>query len=145
MGRQGSRAPEATGSIRVDATAAAPLRARRAVSSWAEDAGLDEALVGDLRLLVTELVTNAVRHAGLGPGDEIELAIEHDGERIRGWVRDRGPGFDEYLPIPSGDALAGRGLYVVHQVAFAWGVEPGPPFGIWFELELGSPTREIRS
>jgi serine/threonine-protein kinase RsbW len=135
--REGSQAPEGTKSIHVRATAAAPARARRAVTSWAEEIGLDEALLCDLRLLVTELVTNAVRHADLGPGDEIELRIEHEGERIRGLVSDAGVGFDEYLPIPSGDVLAGRGLYVVHQVASAWGVEPGPPFSVWFELETG--------
>lgn len=137
MGRQGSQTEGGTKSIRVDATAAAPARARRAVTSWGVEAGLDAALLCDLRLLVTELVTNAVRHARLRPSDEIELLVQLDGDCVRGSVRDRGAGFDEYLPIPSGDAVAGRGLYVVHQVASAWGVEPGPPFSVWFELETG--------
>jgi serine/threonine-protein kinase RsbW len=122
-------------SIRVAPTSAGPARARRAVTSWGEAAGLEEALLRDLRLLVTELVTNAVRHARLAPGGGIELVLEQEGERIRGWVKDGGAGFDDYLPIPSGDAVAGRGLYVVHQVASAWGVDPGPPFAVWFELE----------
>jgi anti-sigma regulatory factor (Ser/Thr protein kinase) len=105
------------------------------VTRWAEEVGLDDALLVDLRLLVTEVVTNAVRHGRLEPVDEIELGVECGGERVRVQVSDGGAGFDEFLPIPSGDDVSGRGLYVVHQVASAWGVEPGPPFGIWFELQ----------
>jgi anti-sigma regulatory factor (Ser/Thr protein kinase) len=122
-------------SIRLDATTAAPARARGAVTRWGEEIGLDDALLLDLRLLVTELVTNAVRHGRLEPVDEIELGVTYRGESVRVQVRDGGDGFDEFLPIPSSDAVAGRGLYLVHQVASAWGVDPGPPFGVWFELE----------
>jgi serine/threonine-protein kinase RsbW len=135
VGRKGSSAPMGGTSIRLDATTAAPARARGAVTRWGEEVGLDAALLLDLRLLVTELVTNAVRHGRLEPVDEIELGVECGGESVRVQVRDSGAGFDEFLPIPSGDDVSGRGLYLVHQVASAWGVDPGPPFGIWFELE----------
>src|SRR5688572_13354383 len=134
MGRDGSPAPEGGTSILLDATPAAPARARGAVTRWGEEVGLDDALLLDLRLLVTELVTNAVRHAHLAPPDEIELGAEYAGERVRVRVRDAGAGFDDYLPIPSRADISGRGLCLVHQVASAWGIEPGPPFGIWFEL-----------
>jgi anti-sigma regulatory factor (Ser/Thr protein kinase) len=134
MARQGSRASEHAMSIRLDATTAAPASARRAVTRWGNAVRVDEALLRDLRLLVTELVTNAVRHGRLGPRDEIDLEVEYGGECVRVSVRDGGAGFDEYLPIPSGDDVSGRGLYAVHRIASAWGIEPGPPFGIWFEL-----------
>jgi hypothetical protein len=80
-------------------------------------------------------VTNAVRHGRLAPVDGIELGVDWAGERVRVQVRDGGDGFDEFLPIPSADDVSGRGLYLVHQIASAWGLDPGPPFGIWFELE----------
>ena len=134
MKHQGSRAADGTRSIRLDATTAAPARARGAVTRWGEQVGLDEALLRDLRLLVTELVTNAVRHGRRGPRDKIDLGVECGEERIRVSVRDDGGGFDDYLPIPSRDAVSGRGLYVVHRVASSWGIEPGRPFGIWCEL-----------
>lgn len=134
MGREGSRAPADGTSIRLDATTAAPARARGAVTRWGEEVGLDDALLLDLRLLVTELVTNAVRHAHVEPPEAIELGVEYVDDCVRVQVQDAGTGFEEYLPIPSGDDVAGRGLYLVHQVASAWGLEPGPPFGIWFEL-----------
>jgi anti-sigma regulatory factor (Ser/Thr protein kinase) len=134
VGREGPRAPADGTSIRLEATTAAPARARRAVTRWAEDAGLESELLVDLRLLVTELVTNAVRHARVEPPEQIELGVVSEEECVRVQVQDGGAGFDEYLPIPSGDDVAGRGLYLVHQVASAWGLEPGPPFGIWFEL-----------
>ena len=137
MARQGSRAPAGTSatSLRVEATTAAPARARRAVTEWADEVGLGGALLVDLRLLVTELVTNAVRHADLEARDEIELEIECGGNRVRVHVHDAGEGFDEFLPIPSADDVSGRGLYVVHRVASRWGVDHGPPFGVWFELD----------
>lgn len=134
MGRQRSPAADGTKSIRLDATTAAPARARGAVTRWGEELGLDDALLRDLRLLVTELVTNAVRHGRRGPHDEIEVGVECGDGRVRVFVRDDGAGFDDYLPIPSRDAVSGRGLYVVHRIASTWGIEPGPPFGIWCEL-----------
>ena len=134
MGHQGSGAPANGTLIRLDATTAAPARARGAVTRWGEQVGLDGPLMFDLRLLVTELVTNAVRHADVEPCEAIELGVEVAEECVRVHVQDAGAGFDEYLPIPSGDDVSGRGLYVVHQVASAWGLDPGPPFGIWFEL-----------
>lgn len=104
------------------------------MTRWGEDVGLDEALLLDLRLLVTELVTNAVRHARVDPLDGIELGVDCAADRVRVQVRDGGDGFNEFLPIPSADDVAGRGLYLVHQVASSWGIDPGPPFGVWFEL-----------
>jgi anti-sigma regulatory factor (Ser/Thr protein kinase) len=135
VGREGSPAPVGGTSFRLDATTAAPARARGAVTRWGEEVGLDDALLVDLRMLVTELVTNAVRHAEVEPADGIELGVEYGGETVRVRVRDGGEGFDEFLPIPSADAVSGRGLYLVHRVASAWGVDLGPPFGVWFELE----------
>jgi anti-sigma regulatory factor (Ser/Thr protein kinase) len=137
MRREGSapRSRRGSTSIRLDATTAAPARARGAVTRWGEDVGLDDALLLDLRLLVSEVVTNAVRHGRLAPVDEIELGVDLAGERVRVQVRDGGGGFDEYLPVPSADDVSGRGLYLVHQISSAWGLDPGPPFGIWFELE----------
>ena len=136
MGRQGS-APAGGASVRLDATKAAPWHARRAVTRWAEEVGLDDALLVDLRLLVTELVTNAVRHAPASGRRGIELGVEGGGEHVRVEVRDAGEGFDDFLPIPSTEARAGRGLFLVHRVASAWGRDAGPPFAVWFELDRG--------
>jgi anti-sigma regulatory factor (Ser/Thr protein kinase) len=136
MSAKGSRAPaggagtEVT-TIPVRAATHAPAIARGAVTAWAKRTGLEAALLFDLRLLVSELVSNAVQHAG----EPIELELEAWADRVRARVRDGGEGFDEFLPVPSSDDAVGRGLYVVHRLAAAWGIERGPPFGVWFELD----------
>jgi anti-sigma regulatory factor (Ser/Thr protein kinase) len=136
MSSKGSRAPAAGAdtqvtTVPVRAAADAPALARGVATLWARRAGLEGELVFDLRLLVSELVSNAVRHAA----EPIELALEASADRVRAEVRDGGEGFEEFLPVPSGDDAVGRGLYVVHRLASRWGIDRGPPFCVWFELE----------
>ena len=45
----------------------------------------------DVRLIVSELVTNSVRHAGLSPDEEISLTVVISDESVRGRVCDPGP------------------------------------------------------
>jgi anti-sigma regulatory factor (Ser/Thr protein kinase) len=74
----------------------------------------------ELALLVSELVTNSVRHAGLSAGDPIELELTSANGRVRVAVRDGGPGFDPQTAV-NGDG--GLGLEIVAAVANEWGVE----------------------
>ena len=120
--------PASTGSVRA---------ARRALDGL-ELNGAERAL-DDLRLLVTELVTNSVRHAELSPTDEIRLSISLRPDVIRVEVGDAGPGFTQ----PSFDApptgTGGRGLYLVDTIADRWGAEPAAQHNewlVWFELDL---------
>ena len=96
---------------------------------------VDKRRLGDLRLLVSEVVTNAIRHAGMAPGDTIRLEIaERAGGRVRVEVSDRGSGF---TPKPRGSDLerpGGWGLYLVEELADRWGVETGGRTLVWFEL-----------
>jgi anti-sigma regulatory factor (Ser/Thr protein kinase) len=137
MSAKGSRATAGGAGTRgvttipIRATTEAPAHARGAATLWARRAGLDGEILFDLRLLVSELVSNAVRHAA----EPIELALEAAPDRVRAEVRDGGEGFEEFLPVPSSDDAVGRGLYVVHRLASRWGIERGPPFCVWFELE----------
>src|SRR5918998_6162926 len=56
--------------------------------------GLDEDLNHTVSLLTSEVVTNSVRHAGLGEDDRILLAARMTPEFVRVEVRDPGRGFD---------------------------------------------------
>lgn len=83
----------------------------------------------DVVLVVSELVTNAVRH---GRGN-VELRVAFDGERVKGEVCDEGSGFARRRRTPpSGDA-GGNGLSVVEQLTSAWGVHDGSA-RVWFEV-----------
>jgi anti-sigma regulatory factor (Ser/Thr protein kinase) len=85
---------------------------------------LPETTRATLALLVTELVTNAVRHAGLSPADPIRVEIANGSAHVRVTVHDGGPGF---LPasVAPGDLLEPglQGLVILDALADAWGVD----------------------
>ena len=107
----------------------APSLARRHVRGLA--IGLDDERAEDAVLLVSELVTNAVKYGGDGP---IELVVQRQAGRQRFVVRDPGgPG-----PLPEirepGAQGGGHGLRLVDTIADRWGVEHGSTI-VWFEFD----------
>ena len=118
--------------LTLDRTTAAPELARRHVRALAPDLGVER--TEDATLLVSELVTNAVKY---GPADgEIRLIIDQDARRARFTVHDPGVG-----PLPEmcpATALpregGGHGLRLVDAVSDRWGVERGST-RVWFELD----------
>jgi serine/threonine-protein kinase RsbW len=89
--------------------------------------GMDETL----KLLVSEVVTNAVRHGGsAGP---VELHASWNSE-IRVAVQDHGDGFSPTPRNGRPDEPGGFGLYLVGQLADRWGVETDEGTTVWFVL-----------
>jgi anti-sigma regulatory factor (Ser/Thr protein kinase) len=88
----------------------------------------------DVRLLVSELVTNAVRHGGLRPDDEVHVHVIATAEAVRVEVTDPGRGFDP-AAVPRPHDTGGYGLYLVQRLADRWGVEPDDGVSVWFELD----------
>lgn len=101
----------------------------RALGSW----GL-EPLVETATLLVSEVVTNAVRHAGTALRlRTIRLGL--DGIRIE--VVDQAPDARLRRRTPDAGAEGGRGLHLVEHLARRWGVESTDlAKTVWFELSL---------
>jgi anti-sigma regulatory factor (Ser/Thr protein kinase) len=95
---------------------------------------LDTSVAFDVRLLVSELVTNSVQHAQVAAEDSIVLAVSFSEAVVRVEVRDDGPGFEPPASPPPNDADAGWGLFLVEQLADAWGVADDRK-GVWFEIE----------
>ena len=87
-----------------------------------------------LELVVSELVTNAVRH---GEG-AIRMRLQRENGVIRGEVIDQGAGFQPVLQERGPDELGGRGLWLVSLLARRWGVHEGAS-RVWFELDARSP------
>src|SRR3954452_11616624 len=110
----------------------AVCRARRAVIGLP----VDQATRDVLSLLVSELVTNAIRHAGLTPQDPISVHITSHADRVRLAVRDGGPGFSPADPAEAPlDALGGRGCMIIAALSDAWGVESDETgCTVWCEL-----------
>ena len=107
--------------------------ARRALADVADQ--LTPRRLEDARLLVSELVTNAIRHAGLAAADRITLVVETDDRALRIEVRDPGPGFELTEPTPDPARPSGWGLYLVRELSDRWGVERADDTTVWFELD----------
>jgi len=123
--------------------------ARSAISDrFAQELGRDR--VGELLLVVSELVANAVLH-GRGA---ITLKIRVDGDGVYGEVVDEGGGFEREVRECGPDELNGRGLMIVDALSRRWGIHEGTTH-VWFELaqpddfprltepELGQAERPI--
>jgi anti-sigma regulatory factor (Ser/Thr protein kinase) len=105
--------------------------ARLALTDLDDD--LDPSLAFDVRLLVSELVTNSVQHAQVAAEDSIVLVLAITPKKVRVEVRDDGPGFEPPPSPPPENADKGWGLFLVEQLADSWGVGEGGK-GVWFEI-----------
>jgi anti-sigma regulatory factor (Ser/Thr protein kinase) len=93
----------------------------------------------DVRLLLTELITNALRHAGMTPGDEIGVKAELLDGTVRIEVTD--PGRDGEVEVRSPGARGGGyGLLLVDRLTNQWGVDHRHGTTVWAEL----PARPAR-
>jgi anti-sigma regulatory factor (Ser/Thr protein kinase) len=89
-----------------------------------------------IELLVSELVTNSVRHGGLDEGDWVEIRVTATNRTVRVRVVDPGPGFaPPSPPDPASHETSGWGLYLVDQIADRWGVARNGNTVVWFELD----------
>lgn len=100
----------------------APAQARRAVNGLPLGGPARQRLA----LVVSELVTNSVRHAGLLAGDPIDLHMTSDNGNTWVSVHDRGPGFNPREQPPERRIGGGAGLNIVDELAEAWGVDQSP-------------------
>lgn len=111
--------------------------ARDAVSRFADVVGPER--LGDLRLLTSELVTNAVKYGG---GGDLTLHMDVRGDRLRVEITDQGTGFDAQRTADRRnrddlDHVGGWGLPIVEALARDWGSFEGSTH-VWFEFELPS-------
>jgi anti-sigma regulatory factor (Ser/Thr protein kinase) len=115
--------------ISLDRSCAAPREARlrvRHTDLVAPDR------IADAELLVSELVTNAVKY---GPEEgAIRLIVESDDRRTRFTVHDAGLGPLPEMRAEDDPAPGGHGLRLVDALADRWGVERGST-RVWFEFD----------
>ena len=106
--------------------AASIVLARQAV----EALPLGPGRTGEVKLIVSELVTNSIEHGELGAHDRIELraVVEPDGA-LHMEVRDPGPG-------PPPGARWGMGWRILERMADRWGTDRRDGLArVWFELD----------
>jgi anti-sigma regulatory factor (Ser/Thr protein kinase) len=122
-------------SLRLHGGPEAAARARRALSKLRAD--IDPPLMETLRLLVTELVSNSVRHAS---AETVVLKVLVGRSVVLTEVSDEGPGFDPERDGAGkpGDDESGWGLFLVERLAHRWGVtQDEDATKVWFELRRG--------
>jgi anti-sigma regulatory factor (Ser/Thr protein kinase) len=117
--------------LRLRPDANSPAEARRSLEALRP--GLNDLMVDDAALLVSEIVSNSVRHASLDETDAIEVRIRGSRSKLRVDVLDPGPGFDPQRVEPSRRA-GGWGLRLLDRLATRWGVDRNDVTRVWFEL-----------
>jgi anti-sigma regulatory factor (Ser/Thr protein kinase) len=90
---------------------------------------LNQLVMDDLYLVVSELVTNAFMH---GQG-AIRLRVQLGAGELWGEVIDAGHGFEHEVRDAGPVATAGRGLLIVDRLTTRWGVDEGTTH-VWFEM-----------
>jgi integral membrane sensor domain MASE1/anti-sigma regulatory factor (Ser/Thr protein kinase) len=108
--------------------------ARRAVQQLEPELG--RVLMSNVSLLVSELVTNSVRHARTPASASIQLRAAVYADRLRVEVTDEGTGFEPTPRRPEPESRSGWGLYLVDQLSDRWGVSRTDGTGAWFEIDL---------
>jgi len=114
----------------------APGEARELIRSELA-AHLSEEEAFELELLVTELVTNAVLHGGMGDGRTIGLVMKVTGDCLRVEVHDSGPGFrSPRKPSPRAfdQGGGGFGLVLLDRFAREWGVDTDSGARVWADI-----------
>jgi anti-sigma regulatory factor (Ser/Thr protein kinase) len=113
----------------------APVDARRTLLARAP--GMPAAVRDDLLLLLSELVTNAVLHAGVGAEGSLDTEIREWPGRVRVEVTDPSTGPTSFGARSGRDGKGGWGLFLVDQIADRWGVRRTPTGTcVWFELSV---------
>jgi anti-sigma regulatory factor (Ser/Thr protein kinase) len=98
--------------------------------------------LADAQLLVSELITNGVRHGKMGADERIELAAELDRDAHTLFVEVRHPGAGfEPRQRGGGDPVDSNwGLHILQQLAGSWGVSGDGATSVWFTIPTDRPT-----
>lgn len=133
-GEREAIAADGTAETRVFVAALPAIRAVRHLVSDTLRAWGHDALVSDAELLVTELATNAVRHAS----SPFRASVRRSESSVRIAIEDLGSTRPELRPTDP-DRLGGRGVALVDAMSQTWGCEPATAGKVvWCELPISA-------
>jgi len=110
------------GTVLLPCAPASVAVARRRLAAELTAAGVFDGVVGDAVLVVSELLSNAIRHARPLPGSKLLLAWALDGGAVEVAVSDGGASTWPMTAQATVSSLGGRGLGIVEYLARSWGV-----------------------
>lgn len=117
-------------SLTLPAEPSAAALARRHV----RDLPLENETRDTVALLVTELITNAMRHAEMPRDADIEVYVSGDDRAVRVDVVNEGPGFNWRRRAAEPTQPGGLGLVLVDRLARRWGIVGGEETRVWLEV-----------
>lgn len=114
------------------AGATAPALARATLTAVAHP---PREIAEDVILLTSEVVTNAIRHSGSAPLDDVIIRVDPRVDAFHVEVLNPGPSFDPQVPASPSETGTGLGLFLVDRLASRWGVErEGRRTKVWFDV-----------
>jgi anti-sigma regulatory factor (Ser/Thr protein kinase) len=114
----------------IECTLRAPAEARRACEQLAPE--VEQAVLRDVQLVVSELVTNSVRHSGSGEPIRLRAWAKANGLKVE--IADAGRGFEPADDAGDVESEGGRGLLILESLADRWGVNLDAYTRVWFEI-----------
>jgi anti-sigma regulatory factor (Ser/Thr protein kinase) len=121
--------------------AASVSAARWHLAADLRSAGIAESAVGDATLVVSELLSNAIRHARPLPGSTVRVKWALSEGWLEVSVEDGGASTHPRASRPSLSSLGGRGLAIVEHLSSNWGVETnGRGTTVWAVLAAPGPA-----
>jgi anti-sigma regulatory factor (Ser/Thr protein kinase) len=121
--------------------AASVGEARRRLVSDLIAAGIYGTEVGDAALVVSELLSNALRHAAPLPGEKVRVGWRFDAGSLRVSVSDGGAQTRPQLGEPTQSATGGRGLRIVERLSRRWGaLTDDDGTTVWAEVPISLMT-----
>jgi anti-sigma regulatory factor (Ser/Thr protein kinase) len=118
-------------SVELPRTPRAAFLARRALDDL--QGSVDPDVLPDVRLLVSELITNSVKYGGEGP---VRLEVHASDKSLRAEIIDQGVGFTPKARDNDLDRVGGWGLHLTEHLTSRWGTYEGSTH-VWFEIDLG--------
>jgi len=119
--------------------------ARRRLLSDLAEAGVGEGTACDAGLVLSELISNALRHATPLPDHTIRVSWRMHENLVEITVSDGGGPTVPSVSEPSGWAIGGRGLGIVDRIALRWGVsDEGQEITVWAQLPVRYGSVESR-
>ena len=129
--------------MRIRGGVGVPSRARRSVLSQLEG-HIAPTTASDVALIVSELVTNSVVHANVGPRRALTVEVTTLDDRLRIAVADQGSRLRPRILPPDPETPGGFGLFLVDELCETWGVRQDlGPTCVWCELLLDQSSPSV--
>jgi len=111
--------------------------ARHRIGAALRQRGLPETFIADAALVVSEMVSNAIRHARPRADGQLRMAWQLDDHHLRLEVTDGGGDTEPSMRAAGADEIGGRGLAMVGAVSLEWGVRrKGRESTVWVLLPV---------